>query len=140
MNSQDFIRAWGGEHKNNPLARFRQALQNLQGYGELVLEEFAEDGFRPPVAADLEWICRECHGFMRAVADLLAASETFGEATQNLSRGLLPTVDAILTRVQKTIAASTREEFAGDLKNMRLAGQTLRDLLVEVSRRGATDG
>lgn len=136
MTSQEFIRAWGGDYADNPLARFRQALQNLRGYGELVLEEATEDGFRPAAAPALEEICSECRVLMRHHGEYLALSGTFEQATANLYHGLLPTVDAVLGRLGRLIETSGREPFGEDLRRMRTAGQGLRDLLVEVLRRG----
>src|SRR4051812_19457280 len=101
MNSQDFIRVWGGDYKDNPLALFRQSIQNLQGYGELVLEEITEDGFRPAVAVDLEQICGECRALTRSVLDLLARSRSFQEATGNLYHGLHSTVDSMLLQLNR---------------------------------------
>ena len=136
MNQQEFVQAWGGNYNENPLARFRQSLANLQGYGELVLEQTTADGFRPRVAGDLDEICAECRDLTRSLSDLLFRSNSFQEATGNLYRGLHPTIDSMLRQIHRMIDHSATEPFVGDLKNMRSAGQTLRDLLDEVRLRG----
>lgn len=136
MTTQDFLTAWGGEKTDSPLARFRQSLQNVKGYGELILEEFATDGFRPRIAPILEDICIECRGLTRAFSDLLASSDTFVTATSRLHAGLHPTVDAMLRRIDRMIQTEFKEPFAPDLKTMRLATQSLRTLLDEVSQKG----
>jgi len=136
MTREEFIQAWGGEYRDNPLARFRQCVGNLKGYADLLLEGFADDGFRPSVAAFLEQTSLECRSLMKEVGDFLAISCSFQEATGNLYHGLHPTIDSILRCIHKMIGGSAREPFLDDLENMRLAGQTVRDLLGEIIQRG----
>lgn len=136
MTKQDFIRAWGGDHRENPLAQIRQALQNLQGYGELILEDITDDGFRPAAASDLDEIKLDCRRMLQSISNLLFVSHSLPQAVDNLHQGLLPNVESILKRVQKLVEMSRNESFAGDLAKMVVAGQAFRDLLDEMLRRG----